>query len=307
MLDFGNPFLSIEKHTFDEAAQAFEFLDMLALSDDYLFRGHTKAEYRLVTSLERHRPGMSWTSGIDDLIDRFRVGLTRLGIVPFESDQRLDWLEYARHHGVPTPVLDFTYSPYVALFFAFNGITVTKQQGDAFTVIYAINIAKLASAWATLTHDPTKDREEVAKRHREFLYPKGNLFDSGFPMRCLQFIPHPGRFNYRMHRQQGALLYDTLQYMYLQTKDLDDLIEAYDESTEPFTKGMRDPDKPTAYTIYIHVRCASDVFRKLEMMGMNGGTLFMNADGVACDVANSIYFHSRVSYLRDLRFPRSEI
>jgi uncharacterized LabA/DUF88 family protein len=104
-----------------------------------------------------------------------------------------------------------------------------------------------------------------------------------------------------------ALAEGTLQYIYFELNSLDELIDNYDESNEPFTKGIRDPDKPTAYKIHINVNCAGEVFTKLELMGINGANLFMNADGVALDVANSINYHPRVSYLRDMRFPRSEI
>lgn len=301
--------MSIERIKYDEAAPAFEFLDALAMNDSgYIFRGHGKESYILETTLNRYRPGMSWMSGIDDLIDRFRIGVTQLGIASFDNNNRLDWLEYARHHGVPTPVLDFTYSPYIALFFAFSGKPITHDENSTnYTVIYALHIEKLASAWATLSHDFNEDHEEVAKRHREFLYPKDDLFDSGFPNRCLQFIPHPGKKNKRMHRQQGALLYDTLQYMYLKHDNLEGLIAAYKEKDEPFTKGMRDPGKPTLYKVLVNEKCANEVFTKLELMGINGGSLYMSSEGVAQDVINSLTYHSRVNYLRDMRFPRSEI
>ena len=38
-------------------------------------------------------------------------GYAKLGITPIDGDSRLDWMEYARHHGVPMPCIDLSYSP----------------------------------------------------------------------------------------------------------------------------------------------------------------------------------------------------
>lgn len=299
--------MSIENQYFDVSIEAFDFLDSLALAKtDFIFRGHTKEEYKLTTTLNRHRkiPHESWSSDIDEMIDQFRVGLTKLGILPFESDRRLDWLKYARHHGVPTPVLDFSYSPYMALFFAFNGVRINYDAKEKeYTVIYALNINKLAWLWATLFLNPKEKYDEVMKRYNEFLYPKGELFKNGFPGPWMQFIPFPGKYNSRMHRQQGALLYDTLNYDYLKVENLDELIEKHKEPDTSLPNGGIEKSEPTFYKIFINKKCVSDIFAKLELMGINGGFLYENSDGVAQDVINSYNYNSKTSYLRDMRFP----
>jgi hypothetical protein len=238
------------------------------------------------------------------MIDKFRVGLTKLGMLPFKSDNRLDWLEYARHHGVPTPVLDFSYSPYIALFFTFNGVRRNyKSKEKEYSVIYALNFSKLAWLWATLFLDPKEKYDEVMKRYKDFLYPKGDLFKDGFPGPWMQFIPFPGKYNSRMHRQHGAFLYDTLNYSNIDAENLDELIEKHKEPDTHLPNGEIEKAEATLYKVFIKKDCVTDVFAKLELMGINGGALYMNADGVAQDVINSYNYNSKTNYLRDMRFP----
>lgn len=305
--------MSIEIHTFETASEAFGFLDKLAFQEkNIIFRGHKKEKYKLETTLHRHRRiPHSHGSDIDEMIDQFRVGLTRLGIAPFQSDKRMDWLEYARHHGVPTPVLDFTYSPYIALFFAFNG---TRKNNDPavteYVVLNALNINSLAMLWAKLCTKhfngvPKKD-DKLMEYFNQFLYPQGELFKTGFPVHNLQFVPFPGKFNTRMHRQQGSLLFDTLQYEALKVKNLDELIEKYVEPDTRYPDGKVEKGSPTLHKLFINKNCTSAVFTKLELMGISGGALYMNADGVAQDVVNSYNYISKTGYLRDMRFPPPE-
>jgi hypothetical protein len=141
------------------------------------------------------------------------------------------------------------------------------------------------------------------KRYNDFLYPKGELFENGFPGPWMQFIPFPGKYSSRMHRQQGALLYDTLNYSHLDVENLDELIEKHKEPDTGLPNGGVEKAEPTLYKIFINKKCVSDIFDKLELMGINGGLLYKNPDGVAQDVINSYNFNSKISYLRDMRFP----
>lgn len=194
--------MSLIETTFDTSGAALEFLESLAVGNrSYIFRGHVKDSYRLQTSYAREFliPHESWDSRIDEMLDRFRSGLVRIGAPTLDSENRLDWLEYARHHGVPTPCLDFSYSPYVALFFAFTGIDSRAPYRDdlSYSVIYALDVNELAKAWAREFLDSkTKDDNQYYKACQEFLSPKTeSLFAKGFPGHMLQFLPAPSRFN----------------------------------------------------------------------------------------------------------------
>lgn len=243
---------------------------------------------------------------IDELLHLFRCGLARIGVDPIDTDSRLDWMEFARHHGVPTPCLDFSYSPYVALFFAFSGIDrkAPYSSESLYSAIYAIDVEELAIAWAHgFSKAPLKGAVEFYDKYREFLSPEATaLFEKGFPGQTLQFIPAPSRFNVRMQKQQGALLYDTLRYPLLGLENLDELLKRWDEP-QIYPSRVQDEPNTLCYKIRLNQKIAKPVFQRLELMGITGGSLYQDADGVALDVINAYFYNPRSSYLRDIRFP----
>src|SRR5277367_3076827 len=118
-----------------------------------LFRGQQDSEFRLTTTLER--AGCEGMSFLDycQLVNRIRPALETLTGANWESAQltlqmeellrnrellslRLfppidlySYLVYLRHHGFPSPFLDWSHSPYVAAFFAFRDLGVRPHGG----------------------------------------------------------------------------------------------------------------------------------------------------------------------------------
>lgn len=80
---------------------------------DFAFRGEASRDGKLVTSLQRL--GGDYASVERHLLRNFRK-YTRAADAP--GDSIWHWLALAKHHGLATRLLDWTYSPYVALHFA---------------------------------------------------------------------------------------------------------------------------------------------------------------------------------------------
>jgi hypothetical protein len=80
---------------------------------DYVFRGEASRNAKLETSLQRL--GGDYADVEPHLLRNFRK-YARAQDVP--EDSLWHWLALAKHHGLATRLLDWTYSPYVALHFA---------------------------------------------------------------------------------------------------------------------------------------------------------------------------------------------
>jgi hypothetical protein len=102
------------------------------------FRGQSNASWPLQTTLERFRTftlDTDRTSFYSKLMDAFREGI--VGFEPRGDVSEGDALDLlARHHGLPSMLLDWTRSPYVAAFFAFEG---ALRNGKSAITIWVCN------------------------------------------------------------------------------------------------------------------------------------------------------------------------
>lgn len=105
-----------------------------------IFRGQPDAGWGLTTTLDRSRQFDSDSERervVDALLDEFRREAVRLGLegVNLPHSEALELL--GRHHGLPSPILDWTESPFIASFFAFEEAT---HAGDV--AIWVLDRAK---------------------------------------------------------------------------------------------------------------------------------------------------------------------
>ncbi len=94
-----------------------------------VFRGQAVAAHPLTTSLMRL--GGDYAPLESALLRTFRRYAHRYAP---DSDTLWNWLALAQHHGLPTRMLDWTYSPYVALHFATCDLDLWHEDGAVWVV-----------------------------------------------------------------------------------------------------------------------------------------------------------------------------
>jgi len=114
----------------------------------FAFRGVSSADYSL-------RTGLSRVATATDELERhmlrnFRKYAHREAV---PHDSIWNWLAVAQHHGLPTRLLDWTYSPYVAMHFA----TAELDEFDLDGVIWCVDYA------ATNRHLPDRLKQVLAE------------------------------------------------------------------------------------------------------------------------------------------------
>ncbi|WP_345169690.1 FRG domain-containing protein [Nibribacter koreensis] len=97
----------------------------------YVYRGAWNRRYNLKTSLMRL--GGDYPKLEPHLLRNFRK-YAKANTSP--GDSIWNWLAVAQHHGLPTRMLDWTYSPYVALHFATSNLHTFHTDGAIWCMNY---------------------------------------------------------------------------------------------------------------------------------------------------------------------------
>jgi hypothetical protein len=142
-----NPMATVTIHSFTELHSLLHERYYTLRRGAWVFRGHSNAGYQLIPSVGRLRH----TSRSYDKLETSLLAMFRRGAVIHLTTQprnNWEWLALAQHHGLPTRLLDWTFNPLVALYFAVEA----NSETDA--VLIALNAGKKMSGAFVESGDP---------------------------------------------------------------------------------------------------------------------------------------------------------
>jgi len=140
-----------EIRTVNDLLAAVESHRQRAARTPIWFRGSTNRRYSLVPSLGRRPFALEHETA---LINAFKQNAIQF--VEERPQSEWEWLFIARHHGVPTRLLDWTESPLIGLYFAVNGIdTVTRNDSrdGALWLLLPVELNRLSGITLTTPLD----------------------------------------------------------------------------------------------------------------------------------------------------------
>ena len=119
----------IEYHQFDNWEQARELLYKLSENiDPAIFRGQRESTWELTSTFERKHPPQQWMSYQleHQLTMQFKKGIKTYLPIRNLPDSKFELLTAMQGYGLPTRLINFTRSPFISAYFAFECAAKSK-------------------------------------------------------------------------------------------------------------------------------------------------------------------------------------
>jgi hypothetical protein len=232
------------------------------LSENWAFRGQINADWPLRTAIER-TDFINLRKGIEaEFVAEFQRGATNYLHKDELPEHLIEWLALMQHHGAPTRLIDFSRSPFIAAFFAYEQCFV---QQDIDVAVWAINFNFLKNR---ALEDLESEFSTEIKENKNLINER--LFEKIFYQnnRNLIFPVEPFRMNRRYSLQQSIFV-------------------STGNSSQCFINQLNFLGKEISKAV-IKIELPSvlqkEVLRDLQKMNLNRASLFPDLDGYAASL-----------------------
>jgi len=226
---------------------------------NWAFRGERDERWPLYSSLSRYLQNFgvspkAWPQQEARILRIFKRKAHQFLAQPPDPDDDFQWLAMMQHHGAPTRLIDFTWSPYVAAFFALE-----RSLGDG--VVWAMNPARIDSSRAPGHHK--RDPRPKGNFNRYFLAGKQRFIWMGEPL----------IMNRRLIAQSGTFAVPGVLDV-------------------PIEKILSDAGHENTLAKLVIPNAVREVgMRELYRMNITYATLFPDLDGLAKSMGYELEFH----------------
>ena len=238
----------------------------------WIYRGQQK-DWQLCTSLERAL--LNWNIDLTNapaierqMIRDFRRQYRGEHYARVNNDT-LDCLALMQHHGAPTRLLDWTYSPFVAAKFAING-------GSRDGVIWCLNVAWCNDAVMRIVDEQIiRGRDTDTSRNDTTFV---SMYMNDLDRRRFVYSENPFHLNERLIVQQGAFLCPgDISF------PLSDNLSALD--------GGHSRDNIIKFTLDFDGTSVREFAKILMRMNVDSAVLFPGLDGFARSITERLFLY----------------
>ena len=177
-----------------------------SLPNHYIYRGQSDSSWGLLSSLERV-VGVEWNSSSaqkfeEFSLERFQSKFHLYDTENCQPNSKLAWLAAMQHYGVPTRLVDFSVSPYLALYFALETFNYSVSASfSLFMIDYRAILERSIQYIKSMDRDFTETRQSIQGKQDEIYEKIVDRFSYD-----IAWVTEPKILNARIDRQSGSFL-----------------------------------------------------------------------------------------------------
>jgi hypothetical protein len=264
----------------------------------WVYRGQSTPVWPLSTTLERHGSILNCPKNRRHIVElsvlrTFQRRTHDLISTPPKLTDKLEWLALIQHHGGPTRLLDFTFSFYVATFFAI-------ETADSDAAIWCINLTRLQNAF----HHPKRANRPLIDDSPNWneLRISNNAHANGFVgvdragcSNKFVLAVEPERMNERLAVQQGLFLTPSnidCSFEENLSELCDISIRDYQQQLDQFTASDQGAgvNEFAAVRLILSRDTHKAAMKDLRAMNISASSLFPGIDGCARSLIQNLRF-----------------
>jgi hypothetical protein len=190
----------------------------------FVFRGHRRYDWSLLPTLGR----LTENGIVSEQLSNRQLELFRRAVrgrlkdtsLLVEVEQEDELWAVGQHHGLMTPLLDWTYSPYVALFFAFAKEDQQGEDDNPYRAVYVLNKSFVADDGRCpdirLLEPRKDDHGRLVNQAGLFTY---SPTDATIENKLIETISDFDEFNEADEGNEAALLAHYICKIYIKNED----------------------------------------------------------------------------------------